>query len=307
MKKTFDASRPSTGPASWPSKGPSAWKGAVAAGGRARVTRVGGVLTLLLVGWAVRAGAAAVSPMAVYLDDRARTSSITLFNPGELAEEIEIGFAFGYPTSDAEGNVGVALVEEPGADEPNAVPWLRAFPRRLVLEPGQRQVVRIMVQPPAGLDDGEYWGRALIRSRGGQPPIEELRGDVAVQVNVETVVVAAVSYRHGRVDTGLEVVAAGARRDGGRVVGLIDLARMGNAAFLGRIVAEVIDGEGMVLGATEDVLAVYRTIRRRVEVPVPAGAEGPLRLRYRLDTDRDDLPAGGPLPAEPVVHTVPVA
>jgi hypothetical protein len=264
------------------------------------------ILAFLLVGWAVQAGAVAVSPMAVYLDSRNRTGTMTLFNPGNLPEEIEIDFAFGYPTSDDDGNVSLSLVKRPGDAEPNAVPWLRAFPRRLVLEPGQRQVVRIMVQPPAGTDDGEYWGRALIRARGGQAPIEERRGDVAVQINVETVVVAAVNYRHGQVRTGLEVDGAEARREGDVVAGTIDLARTGNAAFLGRLLAEVVDERGRVVGSTEDVLAVYRTLRRRVEVPVPAGLEGPLQLRFRMDTNRADLPAGGPLPVEPVVRTVTV-
>jgi hypothetical protein len=265
------------------------------------------ILVALVVGSVVRAGAVAVSPMAVYLDSRTRTGTMTLFNPGTLPEEIEIDFAFGYPTSDAEGNVALSLIEQPGADEPNAVPWLRAFPRRLVLEPGQRQVVRLMVRPPAGLEDGEYWARALIHARGGQPPIEQQRGDVAVLVNVETVVIAAVNYRHGEVSTGLVVANAEARRDDGRVTGLIDLERTGNAAFLGRVLAELVDAQGTVVASSEEVLAVYRTLRRRMELDVPAGVAGPLQLRFRMDTNREDLPAGGPLPAEPLVHTVPVA
>lgn len=270
-----------------------------------KLPALGLVLGLLLIGWAARAGAVAVSPLAVYLDSGNRTGAMTLFNPGDRPEEIEIDFAFGYPESDAEGNVALTIVEEPGADEPNAVEWLRAFPRRLVLEPGQRQVVRIMIRPPAGISDGEYWARALIRARGGQPAVE-LRGDVAVHVDVETVVVAAVNYRHGDVSTGVEVTGAEAGRDGDRVVGLIDLSRAGNTAFLGRLLAELVDSRGRVVAATEDVLAVYRTIRRRVEIDVPADADGPLELRYRMDTQRDDLPAGGALPVEPVTFTVPV-
>jgi len=279
--------------------------GGAGKGGRGFL-RTSFLLGLLLGGWAFHAGAVAVSPMAVYLDNRTRTGTMTLFNPGTLPEEIEIDFGFGYPRSDEEGNVSLEILDAPGADEPNAVPWLRAFPRRLVLEPGQRQVVRVMIQPPSGLADGEYWARALIRARGGQPPIEERRGDVTVQINVETVVVAAVNYRHGQVSTGVEVTAAAARRESDAVVGTVDLLRNGNAAFLGRLLAELVDSRGAVVASTEDVLAVYRSIRRRVELPIPAGVDGNLHLRFRVDTQRDDLPAGGPLPMQPVVTTVPV-
>lgn len=264
------------------------------------------LLGALAAAGALRAGAAAVSPMAVYLSDRERTGTITLFNPGTLPEEIEIGFAFGYPTSDAEGNVLLDLVEQPDAGEPNAVPWLRAFPRRLVLGPGERQVVRLMIQPPAGLSDGEYWARALIHGRGGQPPIEQRVDDVGVQVAVETVVVAAVNYRHGQVETGLRVVGAEAVSGDGSVVATINLARTGNAAFLGRLLVELVDAEGRVVMASEDVLAVYREMRRRVELPVPADHVGPFQVRFTMDTRRDDLPAGGALPMSPLQHLVPV-
>lgn len=272
----------------------------------AKAARVAATLALLVVAWAIQAAAASVSPMAVYLDDRARTGTVTLYNPGSRPEEVDIGFAFGYPTSDEEGNVELTLLDEPGADEPNAVPWMRAFPRRVVLAPGQRQVVRLMVQPPAGLEDGEYWARALVHSRGGQVAIEQQQGDVGLQVNVETVVVVAVNYRHGAVETGLRVASADALRTDDGVRLMVDLTRTGNASFLGRLLAEVIDADGRVLSSTEDVLAVYRTLRRRVELPVAADVAGPLRVRLRIDTNRADLPEGGPLPVEPVDLEVPV-
>lgn len=268
--------------------------------------RVAILMGLLAAAGTVHAGAVAVSPMAVYLDQRTRTGTLTLYNPGSLPEEIEISFGFGYPTSDEEGNVGVEVVDTAPPDEPSALAWLRAFPRRLVLEPGQRQVVRIMVEPPPGIEEGEYWARALVRARGGQPPIEERQGDVSVQIHVETVVVAAVNYRHGAVNTGLEVLDIGTRLEEGSAVALVDLARTGNAAFLGRLRGELLDANGVVVGEAEDVLAVYRTIRRRVEIPVPEGAAGPFRIRLLMDTRRDDLPPGGVLPFQPLERVVEV-
>jgi hypothetical protein len=252
------------------------------------------------------AAAVAVSPVAVYIDNRTRTGTLTLFNPGTRPEEIQVDFAYGYPQSDEEGNVGVAVTDEPGEGEPSAVAWMKAFPRRMVLEPGQRQVMRVMVEPPADLPEGEYWARALVRSRGGQPPIEEQRGDVTVQVEVETVVIVAVNYRNGRVGTGLRVVDASATTVGDTVRSLIDFERTGNAAYLGRVQAELLDATGRAVATTEEVLAVYKTIRRKLDLVAPAGAQGPYRVRFTMDTERDDLPPGGPLPTERVVHEVAV-
>lgn len=246
-----------------------------------------------------------VSPMAVYLSNHHRSGEMTLINSGPRPEEIRINFEFGYPRSDSLGNVTVPVVPKAPAGEPSAVPWLTVFPRRLVLQPGQRQVVRVLARPPANLPEGEYWARALIHSAGGQPPIQDRSGGVGVEIDVETVVVVAVNYRNGKVTTGLTVDSAHASMVGDSAIAFIDLHRTGNAAFLGRILVQALDSSGRTLGSTEQVLAVYHSMRRRVPVAVPAGST-PAAIRYTMDTKRQDLPPGGPLPAKPVVVEVPV-
>jgi hypothetical protein len=271
----------------------------------AGAARVAAILSVFLVLSALRAAAVSVSPLAVYIDDRSRTGTLTLYNPGSRPEEIRVEFGFGYPTSDDEGNVTVNVTEAAPAGEPSALPWLQAFPQRLVLEPGQRQVVRIIARPPSGLPQGEYWARALVRARGGQAPIEQRTGDVSVSIEVETVVVVAVNYRNGAVSTGLRVDAASAEAVGDTVAATVDLTREGNAAFLGRLRVELLDAAGRVVAEREEVLAVYRSIRRRVLVAVPEGAV-PVTARLTMDTRRSDLPPGGPLPVEPVVLDIPL-
>lgn len=274
----------------------------------ARRTLAGALLAALVGAAAVPAAhAVTVSPTALFIDARSPTGTLTLVNTGTLPEEIEISFAFGYPVTDAQGVVRVELVETAPAGEPAAHTWLRAFPRRLVLQPGQRQVIRILVEPPAGIADGEYWGRVLVRSRGGQPPIEQMQGDVRMQIGIETVFATALLFRKGEVRTGITVRAAEARVDGEQVEVLVDAARDGNAAFLGRFRAELLAPDGRVLGETEDAMAVYRDMRVRLTVPLAPGTpRAGLRVRYTVDTERPDLPANGLLRAEPVSGTVQV-
>jgi hypothetical protein len=267
------------------------------------------VLLMVAVALAVAVGplfSVSVSPMAVYLSDRERTGTMTLYNPGSRPEEIEIEFAFGYPQTDADGNIQVPLSPEAPAGEPSAVPWLSAFPRRLVLQPGQRQVVRVLARPPADLADGEYWARALVRSRGGQEPIEARQGDVGIQIDVETLIVVAVNYRNGEMTTGLDVRDAGAASVSDSTIARITLERTGNAAFLGRLLVEALDERGDVIVSSEQVVAVYRTLSPRIAIPTPANGPRPVTVRYTLDTERSDLPPGGALPMERVVHEAPV-
>ncbi len=258
---------------------------------------------LLLAATAPALHAVTVSPSALYIDHRTRSGVLTLVNTGTRAEEIEIAFAFGYPRADSLGIVAVQLLDSVPAGEPSAVAWLRAFPRRIRLEPGQRQAVRVLVQPPAGLAPGEYWARILVRSRGAQPPIEERQGEIRLQVEVETVIATALSYRNGAVSTGLDASPVNAVPADTLVHLTMDLARTGNAAYLGRLRAELVSPTGDVVARSEEDIAVYREMRRRFDIVLPPRLRGkPLAgytVRYAFDTEREDLPPGGALPALP--------
>ena len=268
--------------------------------------RPASIAILIVMLLAPAAHAVTVSPTALYLTSRNPSALLTLINTSPRAEEIEIAFGFGYPTSDSAGTLQVSITDSAATGEPSAVDWLRAFPRRLVLQPGQRQVVRVTIVAPAGLANGEYWGRVLVKSRGGEPPIEQTQGQVHMQLSLETTFATAVFFQKGAMQTGIAATAV-AQRTGDGVQFTVDLHRQGNAVFLGRVHAELCDASGRHLADAEDVVAVYRDLRRRFVLragaPLP---DGPLVVRYLVDTERPDLPTIGPVRAEPTTGSVAV-
>jgi P pilus assembly chaperone PapD len=253
------------------------------------------------------AHAVTVSPTAVYITSRNPSALLTLINTGSRPEEIELSIGFGYPISDSTGVLRVDIVDSAASGEPSLTSFLRVFPRRLVLQPGQRQVVRVMVAMTAGAADGEYWGRVLVKSRGGEPPIEQNQGNVRMQLSLETTFATAVFYHKGEVKTGIEVPSASARRMGDSVQFTLDLTRDGNSAFLGRIRAELVDASGTTVADVEDVVAVYRSLRRRFVLRTGAHLpSGAYAVRYVVDTERPDLPPQGPTKAAAVRGSVEV-
>ena len=268
------------------------------------LSRVMAVIGLLTLG-AGTARAVAVSPTALYISSRNPSALLTLINTSSRPEEIELSIAFGYPVSDTAGVLRVDIVSDAAAGEPSLTSFLRVFPRRMVLQPGQRQVVRVMVAMPAGTADGEYWGRVLVKSRGGEPPVEQNQGNVRMQLSLETTFATAVFFRKGEVKTGISIPTAEARRMGDSVQFTLDLKRENNGAFLGHIRAELVNPSGATVAEVEDVAAVYRSLRRRFVLrtgtSLPAGA---YTVRYVVDTERPDLPSQGPTRTEPVRGTV---
>ena len=276
---------------------------------RAMARVLGSVLTVagLMALGATSAHAVTVSPTAVYITSRNPSALLTLINTGSRPEEIELSIGFGYPVSDTAGVLRVDIVDNAGAEEPSVASFLRVFPRRLVLQPGQRQVVRVMVAMPPGAADGEYWGRVLVKSRGGEPPIEQNQGNVRMQLSLETTFATAVFFHKGEVRTGIAIPSADARRTGDSVQFTLDLKREGNSAFLGRIRAELVNASGATVAEVEDVAAVYRSLRRRFVLRTGAPlSPGAYTVRYLVDTERPDLPPQGPTKTAAVRGTVEV-
>ncbi len=267
-------------------------------------------LAALMAAAPLAARAVTVSPNALFIDSRTRSGVLTLYNPGTRAEEIEITFAFGYPRSDAFGAITVPLADSTPLGEPSVLGFVRAFPRRLRLEPGQRQTVRILMQPPAGLPEGEYWGRVLVRSRGGRPPVEPQQGGIRMQIDLETVIVGAVNYRNGAMRTGVAVdstrTSLSSRGDSVRVT--TDLTRQGNAAYLGHMALELVAANGRVLSSSEEDIAVYRSLRKVESLAVPAGASlKGASVRYRFTGERPDIDPDVRLSSDAVTGVIALA
>ncbi len=253
------------------------------------------------------AQAVSVSPTAVFLNQAERSGRLTLVNEGDVPAEVEIGFAFGYARSDSLGRVTVPLSESAATGEPSLVPYLRAFPRRMRLAPGQRGMVRILVTAPAELQDGEYWARVMVSSAGAQASVEERVGRATVRLNLRSVVAVATNYRHGRVETSVQVDTASARATAESVELLLDLDRGGNAAWLGRVQAEVVGPDGRVFGSAAQDVAVYRALRWGVNIPLDRPLDGgPFAIRYALSPERPDAGPGDILTAPVVRGSVPV-
>lgn len=281
--------------------------------GRKSIGAAGRLLrfVLLVAGLLVPAAAHAVTvwPTTVFIDSRTRTATLTLSNTGLRPEEIEIDFAFGVPVADELGSVRVIFLDSAGIPQRSIVDYVRAFPRRMRLEPGQTQVVRLLVQPPEGLPDGEYWGRVMVASVGGQPPIQQQQGNVTMEITVRTVIAVGLYYRQGQTETSLAVDSARATSATEGIASLyLHMNRGGNAAFLGHVVAEVVDASGNVVAEHVEQLAVHEDMLWRIDIPLPEGvaAGAGASVRYTIEAVREGA-GEGLLPIDPVRGSVAIS
>ncbi|RKX24807.1 MAG: hypothetical protein DRP45_07420, partial [Candidatus Zixiibacteriota bacterium] len=114
---------------------------------------------LLTTGGASLNAGVLVSPTVVFVSQNNPTGRMTIHNPSDRPQEVNIKFSFGLPASDSLGRLTVKFQDSAVTDPRSALDWVRAFPRKVIVAPGENQTVRIMVDPPKGLPDGEYWAR----------------------------------------------------------------------------------------------------------------------------------------------------
>lgn len=255
---------------------------------------------LILGLWMAEAVAIVVAPTAVYISDGDPAAALTLYNPSNVPEEVTVETLFGYPTTDEEGRLYLH-VDSAGDDPRSAAAWIQALPRRLVVPPGERRVVRLLARPPAGTPDGEYWTRLVLTSRGQRIPVAGAdSAGVSVGLNMQVRTIISVTYRQGDVATSVAVNEVSADVRGDSLVVRPALSRVGEGAYIGSMrVAVVAEGGGEVFSWNEQV-AVYREYQRRYAYDVSGLPGGTYKLVLRLTTDRDDIPAADRLTSEPV-------
>jgi len=234
-----------------------------------------------------------VAPHAVFIDHRLRSGSVLLYNPGTEPVEVTISTIFGYPVTDSTGAITLRTIDAPDSTVPSALAWIQAFPRRLTVAPRERQTVRLLARPPAGLADGEYWLRMVIAAQAGRVPISGVTDTTAIQVGLtlEVRTIIGVNYRKGPVTTGLALSQLRAHIVADSLITRARLERRGNAAFIGTIRQTLLDSVGRVVQSYQSPIGVYVAMEPRLAnlLPPPRLGRGHYWLRYEVATEREDL------------------
>ncbi len=234
-----------------------------------------------------------IAPTAIFIDHGSRSGSVLLYNPNSEPAEVTISVIFGYPATDSAGNIHFRTVDSVDASLPSAAGWLQAFPRRLTVMPLERQTVRLLARPPAGLPDGEYWARLVVSARGGQVPVGGVPDTAQIQVGLTLEVrsLIGVYYRKGTPTTGVRLANLRAALIADTLEVRAELTRLGTSAFLGTARGQLVDSTGAVRAEFTAPLAAYYAITPRFTAFAGVLAPGRYRLRLLVAAGRQDIDA----------------
>ena len=264
-------------------------------------------VTLLIASVKPATAQVAIAPSTVFISDQTNIGTLYVSNRSDEPQEVSIDFAFGYPSSDQDGNL-VMNYEDSAAFATHAInERIRAFPRSFVLGPRQQQTVRFQVRPQPGADDGVYWTRVRILANPQTPEIDmPAEEGITTRITFRFEQVIAAFYRQGNATTGLNIKEVEVRQDNDRLILLPHLERTGNAPFIGSMFAKMYDADGNMVKERQSTTTAYFSEIRRIELDTSDIEPGDYRVELTFETRRGDISPTDLVQSPPITDVIEV-
>lgn len=236
-----------------------------------------------------------IAPTRVVLAGAERSTELILVNKGDAQTAYRIDVENRRMRRD--GALETATDTRPG--ELFAADMIRFSPRRVILEPGARQSLRVSVTPPPGLAPGEYRSHLRLMSAptnagtATAAPTEDANdGSLSIQLIAVRSITIPVIVRVGTLDATATVDNAALTRQGDNML-VVKLTRGGTRSTYGDL-RLTIAGETNPVYSVRGVAIYTPNTDRDVMLPLPADIKTKLAGReVRIDYVSSDPKAPG--------------
>lgn len=251
-----------------------------------------------------------IAPTNMFLDNQTRFGTYMVINGSDTPQEISIEFFFGYSETDENGERRNITDNEEVQAVHSIAESVRAFPQNFILQPGQRQIVRLRLNTPNNLENGTYWSRIKTSATPESPPVEI--GDdetVTARVGINIEQITGLFYKNGNVSTGIEVDEIRtlvSEENGKTLTVLTDYQRTGNSPFLGSITTSLQNQNGDVVARGFRSTTLFFDGTQREVLDISDIPSGNYSVQVHFETRRSDISQDDLVQMEPVTATTTV-
>jgi P pilus assembly chaperone PapD len=245
-----------------------------------------------------------ITPYVVLIDNHNKFGTYTVINQTNEEQEVSINFQFGYPISDEDGNVTMKYedVPTPGMNALND--WLKIFPKRFLVKPGEKQVVRMTVDPPANLAPGTYWTR-MVTSTQTKTTFTDTTKNLSAKINFILNQITTVIYKNKKFSNNINYRDLVVNQDTASVNFISDLSVTGDQPFFAKFEYQVLDNAQNVVYEREEFASVYFDMKRKYQVPIVDLPPGNYTLNVKIiSDDNSDIPKNDNYPITPIQKSI---
>jgi fimbrial chaperone protein len=156
-----------------------------------------GLVLLILTQFSAQA-ALMISPTRVVFSERDRAQELVLINSGNKATTYRLEWL---QKKALPGGGYAELTQEDEINFPTASQMMRFSPKQVSLQPGERQIIKLVLRKPKGLKDGEYRSHLLFRALPAPRDATSETGGMSMTLNLHMSYSLPVTVRQGKSDT----------------------------------------------------------------------------------------------------------
>lgn len=231
-----------------------------------------------------------LSPPVIFIDPETKSGVLTLANRGIESKEISIYFKFGYTITNSLGIPNIAYGDSLPLKDMTLVPYIKVFPKKIVLEPNKEQTVRFLLKNAASLPDGAYWTRVVIKASPMLRQADTIARDkVTPQMVFVTESNTIIVYEKGKVNTSLQIKGISTQVDSQNVNLTFDLERKGNSPFWGTMNINIYDKDEEPVDVKSEVFPFYTDGPRRFSFDRTKFKGGEYNAEILINSDHPDI------------------
>jgi len=250
-------------------------------------------------------GQVLISPYIVYTDQQNKFGTFLVQNESDEIYEISVSFIFGYPVSDSIGQLSMRYIEQDSSEYYSIAQTLRAFPRKFLLNPKQRQVVRMTVKTPDTLAAGTYWSRIVTSAAPHTIPTDTVNKGITARIKFVLNQVTTVLYRVEPAETGINIKNVIVSVDSNQLKVISAFERTGNSPFFGNLFVKIIDSTQNVVEEKKEFMSVYFDLVKNVDFDLTKFKSGKFKAEIQIVlNEKEDIPESNFKPIEPIFRTV---
>jgi hypothetical protein len=230
-----------------------------------------------------------INPPVIFIDPETRSAQLTLTNTGLESKQIELFFKFGYTISDTMGKPELKHGDSLPLNKNSLSPYIKVFPKKIILEPSKEQTVRFLLKNAASIPDGTYWTRVVIKSmpvlKQQDTTSRKSTGQMVLVTESNTIVV----YEKGKVNTELSLKSIKSVIDSQNVHFLMDFERGGNSPFWGTVNINLYDKNEDIVDMKSEITPIYSNGIRRFSIDRKKLEAGEYNAEIIINSEHPDI------------------
>ena len=230
-------------------------------------------------------------PQAVFLNMQNRASNLKIMNTTDQTKEILIDIKFGFPQYDSLGNYTLAYGDSLPEAVWSAVPYVKVFPKKLLLKAKEEQVVKFMLGNMSNVPDGTYFGRIMVLSKNPPEEIDTTYTDkITAKLDIHFTLVSALIVDKGKTNCAIKVIPDIATVDSAKVNFFVGIEKGGNSPFLGTSEIKVYDMSGKIVSETKEMTPYYFNSRKSFKFDKKLFKKGQYKVELSMSNEHKDVP-----------------